>query len=231
LSEVIYRTVVLETPRGMRGYEHLIALSKKLHSLVSPYVEEVLENPDRVLSVASRLLFNPDYLLNWSLLSMALLDFYSKNPGEFAELVKQYLAEVRERFARHGVDVSEALDEIAYHDLWKMKVIAESREEYFRKTLEFCVEYFDEALNYVTTLVSIELLLLASHKVTEKAVLEKIAVKLRELAEELGSYTTSFELMLTPASEEDREVVRVYDSVESIRREWERELEAPNSGD
>jgi len=231
LSEVIYRTVVLETPREVRGYEHLIALSKRMHSLITPYVEEVLENPERVLSVASRLVFNPDYLRTQSLLSMALLDFYSKNPSKFAELVKQYLAEVRERFSQLGMDVSGALDEIAYHDLWKMKMIVESREEYFRKMLEFFIEYFDEALSYVTVLVSIELLLLASHRAAERTVLEKIAVKLRELAEELDSYTTSFELMFTPISGEDREVIRAYDSVESIRREWESELEAPNPGD
>jgi hypothetical protein len=70
--------------------------------------------------------------------------------------------------------------------------------------LDFILNYPEDAYNYVVTLLSIMLLLLATYETIEPTKLRSIGEVLSTLSEELESYTLTFMLMLEkPGVEEE----------------------------
>jgi hypothetical protein len=83
--------------------------------------------------------------------------------------------------------------------------------------LDFILNYPDDAYNYVVTLLSTMLLLLATYETIEPTKLRSIGGVLSTLSEELESYTLTFMLMLEKPGVEE-EVSATARTQEELRR-------------
>jgi hypothetical protein len=83
--------------------------------------------------------------------------------------------------------------------------------------LDLILNYPDDAYNYVVTLLSTMLLLLATYETIEPTKLRSIGEALNTLSEELESYTLTFMLMLEKPGVEE-EVSATARTREELRR-------------
>jgi len=189
---------------------------RKLIEYLKPYISSVLEEPGNVESVAKRLLEDERALSLLTLVFQVTLMKISES-----DLVATY-RELGERFKSVGVDVEDALEAILEHDLWKLRQVRSNFGRFALMYLDFILNHPDDAYNYVVTLLSTMLLLLATYETIEPTKLRSIGEVLSTLSEELESYTLTFMLMLEKPGVEE-EVSATARTREELRRAFELE--------
>jgi len=175
------------------------------------YVDEVLRTPDRVLDVAARMLADEEAMFYVFVASMAALTL---TPEELSEQSRLY----QERFRGSGVDVTESLEVIEEHDMWKLKQLRENLMRYASAMADFVLKYPEDAHEYLVTYLSAFLLLMAALKARSPEQLVSVGRALNRVAEDLEAFTLTFRLMVEGPEGERQGVVGVIRGPDDLRR-------------
>jgi len=175
------------------------------------YVDEVLRTPDRVLDVAARMLADEEAMFYVFVASMAALTL---TPEELSEQSRLY----QERFRGSGVDVTESLEVIEEHDMWKLKQLRENLMRYASAMADFAREYPEDAHEYLVTYLSTFLLLMAALEARSPEQLVSVGRALNRVAEDLEAFTLTFRLTVEGFDGERQGVVGVIRGPDDLRR-------------
>jgi len=175
------------------------------------YVDEVLVEPDRARDVAARMLADEEAMLYLSVVSMAAV---ALTPEELSEQLRLY----QERFRGSGVDVTESLEVIEEHDMWKLKQLRENLVRYASAMADFVLKYPEDAHEYLVTYLSTFLLLMAALEARSPEGLASVGRALNEVAEDLEAFTLTFRLMVEGPEGERQDVVGVIRGPDDLRR-------------
>jgi len=175
------------------------------------YVDEVLRTPDRVLDVAARMLADEEAMFYVFVASMAALTL---TPEELSEQSRLY----QERFRGSGVDVTESLEVIEEHDMWKLKQLRENLMRYASAMADFAREYPEDAHEYLVTYLSTFLLLMAALEARSPEELVSVGRALNKVAEDLEAFTLTFRLTVEGFDGERQGVVGVIRGPDDLRR-------------
>jgi len=175
------------------------------------YVDEVLRTPDRVMDVAARMLADEEAMFYVFVASMAALTL---TPEELSEQSRLY----QERFRGSGVDVTESLEVIEEHDMWKLKQLRENLMRYASAMADFAREYPEDAHEYLVTYLSTFLLLMATLEARSPEELVSVGSALNKVAEDLEAFTLTFRLMVEGSEGERQGVVGVIRGPDDLRR-------------
>jgi len=175
------------------------------------YVDEVLRTPDRARDVAARMLTDEETMLYLSVVSMAAV---ALTPEELSEQSRLY----QERFRGSGVDVTESLEVIEEHDMWKLKQLRENLMRYASAMADFAREYPEDAHEYLVTYLSTFLLLMAALEARSPEELVSVGRALNKVAEDLEAFTLTFRLTVEGPEGERQGVVGVIRGPDDLRR-------------
>jgi len=175
------------------------------------YVDEVLRAPDRARDVAARMLADEEAMFYVFVASMAALTL---TPEELSEQSRLY----QERFRGSGVDVTESLEVIEEHDMWKLKQLRENLMRYASAMADFAREYPEDAHEYLVTYLSTFLLLMAALEARSPEELVSVGRALNKVAEDLEAFTLTFRLMVEGSEGERQGVVGVIRGPDDLRR-------------
>jgi hypothetical protein len=175
-----------------------------------PWIERVVDNPKAVEDVAQELLGDVRFLYLLTLVSQGMV-LASED-----ELRNGYRI-VYERFEKLGIDVEDAVEIMLEHDLWKLRKIRESFNNFASAYIGFAIKSPEDAYRYATILTALTLLLVASMEVSSREKLESIANEIKRLADELELYTLTFTIMLEKSEEEDKIIATARD-LKELRR-------------
>jgi len=175
------------------------------------YVDEVLMEPDRARDVAARMLADEEVMLYLSVVSMAAV---ALTPEELSEQLRLY----QERFRDSGVDVTESLEVIEEHDMWKLKQLRENLMRYASAMADFAREYPEDAHEYLVTYLSASLLLMAALEARSPEELVSVGRALNRVAEDLEAFTLTFRLTVEGPESERQGVVGVIRGLDDLKR-------------
>jgi len=175
------------------------------------YVDEVLMEPDRARDVAARMLADEEVMLYLSVVSMAAV---ALTPEELSEQLRLY----QERFRDSGVDVTESLEVIEEHDMWKLKQLRENLMRYASAMADFAWEYPEDAHEYLVTYLSTFLLLMAALEARSPEELVSVGRALNRVAEDLEAFTLTFRLTVEGPESERQGVVGVIRDLDDLKR-------------
>jgi len=175
------------------------------------YVDEVLRAPDRARDVAARMLADEEVMLYLSVVSMAAV---ALTPEELSEQLRLY----QERFRDSGVDVTESLEVIEEHDMWKLKQLRENLMRYASAMADFAREYPEDAHEYLVTYLSTFLLLMAALEARSPEELVSVGRALNRVAEDLEAFTLTFRLTVEGPESERQGVVGVIRGPDDLKR-------------
>jgi len=175
------------------------------------YVDEVLRAPDRARDVAARMLADEEVMLYLSVVSMAAV---ALTPEELSEQLRLY----QERFRDSGVDVTESLEVIEEHDMWKLKQLRENLVRYASAMAYFAREYPEDAHEYLVTYLSTFLLLMAALEARSPEELVSVGRALNRVAEDLEAFTLTFRLTVEGPESERQGVVGVIRGLDDLKR-------------
>jgi len=175
------------------------------------YVDEVLRTPDRVMDVAARMLADEEAMFYVFVASMAALTL---TPEELSEQSRLY----QERFRDSGVDVTESLEVIEEHDMWKLKQLRENLVRYASAMADFVLKYPEDAHEYLVTYLSTFLLLMAALEARSPEELVSVGRALNKVAEDLEAFTLTFRLTVEGPEGERQGVVGVIRGPDDLRR-------------
>jgi len=175
------------------------------------YVDEVLREPDRARDVAARMLADEEVMLYLSVVSMAAV---ALTPEELSEQLRLY----QERFRDSGVDVTESLEVIEEHDMWKLKQLRENLMRYASAMADFAREYPEDAHEYLVTYLSTFLLLMAALEARSPEELVSVGRALNRVAEDLEAFTLTFRLTVEGPESERQGVVGVIRDLDDLKR-------------
>ncbi|NAZ32330.1 MAG: hypothetical protein GU352_06440 [Acidilobus sp.] len=175
------------------------------------YVDEVLRTPDRARDVAARMLTDEETMLYLSVVSMAAV---ALTPEELSEQLRLY----QERFRDSGVDVTESLEVIEEHDMWKLKQLRENLVRYASAMADFVLKYPEDAHEYLVTYLSTFLLLMAALEARSPEELVSVGRALNKVAEDLEAFTLTFRLTVEGFDGERQGVVGVIRGPDDLRR-------------
>ncbi|MCG2897043.1 MAG: hypothetical protein L7G95_06835 [Acidilobus sp.] len=175
------------------------------------YVDELLRAPDRARDVAARMLTDEEVMLYLSVASMAALTL---TPEELSEQSRLY----QERFRGSGVDVTESLEVIEEHDMWKLKQLRENLMRYASAMADFAREYPEDAHEYLVTYLSTFLLLMAALEARSPEELVSVGRALNKVAEDLEAFTLTFRLTVEGPEGERQGVVGVIRGPDDLKR-------------
>jgi len=186
-------------------------LSRQLPDPLRRYVDEVLRTPDRVMDVAARMLADEEAMFYVFVASMAALTL---TPEELSEQSRLY----QERFRDSGVDVTESLEVIEEHDMWKLKQFRENLARYASAMADFVLKYPEDAHEYLVTYLSAFLLLMAALKARSPEQLVSVGRALNRVAEDLEAFTLTFRLTVEGFDGERQGVVGVIRGPDDLKR-------------
>ncbi|NAZ31848.1 MAG: hypothetical protein GU352_03980 [Acidilobus sp.] len=175
------------------------------------YVDEVLGAPDRARDVAARMLADEETMLYLSVVSMAAV---ALTPEELSEQLRLY----QERFRDSGVDVTESLEVIEEHDMWKLKQLRENLVRYASAMADFVLKYPEDAHEYLVTYLSASLLLMAALEARSPEGLASVGRALNMVAEGLEAFTLTFRLMVEGFDGERQGVAGVIRGPDDLKR-------------
>ncbi|MFP3319838.1 MAG: hypothetical protein RXO24_04700 [Acidilobus sp.] len=175
------------------------------------YVDEVLRTPDRARDVAARMLTDEEAMLYLSVASMAAV---ALTPEELSEQLRLY----QERFRGSGVDVTESLEVIEEHDMWKLKQLRENPMRYASAMADFVREYPEDAHEYLVTYLSASLLLTAALEARSPEGPASVGRALNRVAEDLEAFTLTLRLMVEGFDGERQGVVGVIRGPDDLKR-------------
>jgi len=175
------------------------------------YVDEVLGAPDRARDVAARMLADEETMLYLSVVSMAAV---ALTPEELSEQLRLY----QERFRGSGVDVTESLEVIEEHDMWKLKQFRENLVRYASAMADFVRKYPEDAHEYLVTYLSTFLLLMAALEARSPEELVSVGRALNRVAEDLEAFTLTFRLTVEGPEGERQGVAGVIRGPDDLKR-------------
>jgi hypothetical protein len=175
------------------------------------YVDEVLRTPDRARDVAARMLADEEAMFYVFVASMAAV---ALTPEELSEQLRLY----QERFRDSGVDVTESLEVIEEHDMWKLKQLRENLVRYASAMADFAREYPEDAHEYLVTYLSTFLLLMAALEARSPEELVSVGRALNRVAEDLEAFTLTFRLTVEGPESERQGVVGVIRDLDDLKR-------------
>jgi len=175
------------------------------------YVDEVLRAPDRARDVAARMLADEETMLYLSVASMAAV---ALTPEGLSEQLRLY----QERFRDSGVDVTESLEVIEEHDMWKLKQLRGNPMRYASAMADFVLKYPEDAHEYLVTYLSASLLLTAALEARSPEELVSVGRALNRVAEDLEAFTLTFRLTVEGPEGERQGVVGVVRGPDDLKR-------------
>jgi len=175
------------------------------------YVDEVLGAPDRARDVAARMLADEEAMLYMFVASMAAV---ALTPEGLSEQLRLY----QERFRNSGVDVTESLEVIEEHDMWKLKQLRENPMRYASAMADFVREYPEDAHEYLVTYLSASLLLTAALEARSPEELVSVGRALNRVAEDLEAFTLTFRLTVEGSESERQGVAGVIRGPDDLKR-------------
>jgi len=146
-----------------------------------------------------------------SVVSMAAV---ALTPEELSEQLRLY----QERFRDSGVDVTESLEVIEEHDMWKLKQLRENLMRYASAMADFAREYPEDAHEYLVTYLSASLLLMAALEARSPEELVSVGRALNRVAEDLEAFTLTFRLTVEGPESERQGVVGVIRGPDDLKR-------------
>jgi len=167
--------------------------------------------PDRARDVAARMLTDEETMLYLSVASMAAV---ALTPKELSEQLRLY----QERFRDSGVDVTESLEVIEEHDMWKLKQLRENLMRYASAMADFVLKYPEDAHEYLVTYLSTFLLLMAALEARSPEELVSVGRALNRVAEDLEAFTLTFRLTVEGPESERQGVVGVIRDLDDLKR-------------
>jgi hypothetical protein len=157
------------------------------------------------------MLTDEETMLYLSVVSMAAV---ALTPEELSEQLRLY----QERFRDSGVDVTESLEVIEEHDMWKLKQLRENLMRYASAMADFARKYPEDAHEYLVTYLSTFLLLMAALEARSPEELASVGRALNEVAEDLEAFTLTFRLMVEGSESKRQGVVGVIRGPDDLKR-------------
>jgi hypothetical protein len=156
------------------------------------------------------MLTDEEAMLYLSVVSMAAV---ALTPEELSELLRLY----QERFRGSGVDVTESLEVIEEHDMWKLKQLRENLVRYASAMADFVLKYPEDAHECLMTYLSASLLM-AALEARSPEELVSVGRALNRVAEDLEAFTLTFRLTVEGPEGERQGVVGVVRGPDDLRR-------------
>ncbi|GEM_PF-3200956 len=189
---------------------------EELLRYLESYVNEVICDPRRVWEIAGRLVGDPNFTY-LSLLSVyEMLHVFGDEPEEPVKLALKGREELREKLQALGLDVSEYLDLVLEHDVFKLKLLLNNPAKFFE--ILYYMYRYDELINYNKIYIATILLLIAMQEINNKAKLKMIVDEFVKYAEELDAYTATFEYIVMDHGPEEQEIDGIAETDEEIRQ-------------
>ena len=198
-------------------------LVRKISTNLRSYSTYVMNQPDRVEEYAREL--EPrirEFLWNFSLdeenfriITKTDVEVLIKGMGKFIRDIKKV-----------NFHFGDALDLFTEHIIMRLKWLLEEPHRYIQEMSKFMMNYRDDAYEYAILLISSMLLLKALGKrmpvwLIRREDIEKqelLVKKFLEVAEELESYTATFQLIRNPIAEKEMRIIGSARSLEELRR-------------
>jgi len=194
-----------------------ITVFRELLDHLRSYVKSVLEDPKNIEVVVQELLKDQNAL---KLLYRASKEVRKISWSDWLEALKSFYA-LSERFKDVGIDVKDAFDIIAEHDMWKLQQIRKNFDKYADMFFDFSVNYPEDANRYIIVYMSVFLLLIATIEARSLEKLRALGEELNRFAEELELYTLTFMIGMDESWEKELDIVATARTPEELRREIE----------
>ncbi len=163
---------------------------------LDPYVNEVIASPERVEEIVKRLVEDHSLLSLMLVASIEVISRYRVNPREIIIKVVGSFEELREKVSKCSISDLNALDTFIEHDVWKLEMIIENPETFFRTLYGFMKDFPQDFAEYVKDYFAGWLLVIAIDKVANCNKIKELMGILRKYAEDLDAYTTTFQLLM-----------------------------------
>ncbi len=163
---------------------------------LDPYINEVITSPERVEEIVKKLIGDHSLLSLMLVASIEVISKYRVNPREIIVRVVGAFEELREKVSRCGISDLDALDIFVEHDVWKLEMIIEDPETFFKTLYGFMKNYPQDFAEYVKDYFAGWLLVVAIDKVADCNKIEELMRILRKYAEDLDAYITTFQLLM-----------------------------------
>ncbi len=190
-------------PFVILSYEERFKTTKRLFSILEPYINEVVSKPERLDSIVDKVFRDNRVFLLMLASSYEILEKYKKTTSSLLTIIVDSIEAVKEKLSRHGINLDEILETLIEHDLFKIRLIIEKPDKLAHIMVVFATKYLDDLIEYVRVYLALVLLLSAINKTSNPDKLRKLAEHLEKYAEIIDVYTITFELMLEPVDNKD----------------------------
>ena len=189
---------------------------EELFKYLEPYVDEIILDPSRAREIAGKLVEDRNFAYLLFLSMYEMLYVFRDKPEEPFRLAYQGVEELKEKLRVLGIDLSEYLDLVMEHEVFKLKLLLNN----FPKFLEifYYMNKYGELVNYNTTYIAAALLLIALLRAEDIDKLKKIIEEFKKQAEELDAYTATFEYIIMDHSPEEQEIDGIAETDEEIKQ-------------
>jgi len=212
------------------SYTKYLPIPETLRKSIENYVKNVEKNPQDVVNIAEKIyteihydeLF-PRFTPIGELKKRLEVVLSVKNVLEKLWITIKRITEIEDKtIAKFAEAIDLLLEHIAIQLLWFL----ENPEDYSENMSKFLLEYKEDAKDYIILTISAILLLKVLEKqrplwyITDDLYKKReIAIEnLAKVAEELESFTVTFQLMKKPIPEEELKVIASTKSVEELQR-------------
>ncbi len=188
---------------------------KELISFLEKHVQKVIDDPDSIDKIVDKLFEDINFTYLVMLATSEALYFFQNKREEASLLITQGIEKLKEMLKNMGLDISEALEIIIEHDVYKIELILNNPEK-FLEIFYYLIRY-GEIKNYTKTYIASILLLysLTETKQTEK--LRKITEIPKKYVEELDAYTATFEHLTMKHTNEEQEIEEAAKTPEELK--------------
>lgn len=192
--------IIPKLPTRKKAYRKIL---KEVEMVLDKYANEILLNLDRVDEIVKKAIEDKEFILALVRGSEVVYKIFKSDPEGMASILKKELDESFRHLRKCELDVSEHVDILISHDLWKFKMLLENPIKLFSLFSYYYSEgYLDELEKYVVAYMGCGLLLYLIPQVDGCKTLSKIVSLLSNYSEELDSYLTTF-IELIESEDED----------------------------
>ncbi len=192
---------------------------EELVSFLEKFVQRVIENPDNIDEIIDELLGDINFTYLVMLATSEALYFFQNKREEATLTVVQSLEKLKEMLRDKGIDVSEALELVIEHDAYKIKLMLNNPVK-FLEILYYLIKH-GEIKNYTKTYIATVLLLYSLTETKQIDSLRKILELLKKYAEELDTYTATFEYLTIKHTSEEQEIEDSVKTPEELKKALE----------
>jgi len=183
---------------------------------LEPCVDELIDDPGRAREIAGKLVKDPSfpYLILISMYEM--LYVFRDKPEEPIRLAYQGVEELKEKLRVLGIDLSEHLDLVVEHDVFKLKLLQNNLPKFLE--IFYYMNKYGELVNYNKTYIATILLLIVMLRAEDTDKLRRVTEEFKKQAEELDTYTATFEYIVTDHGPEGQEIDGIGETDEETRQ-------------